>query len=458
MSSDFFDVVIKNGAIVNGDETFHQDIGIRDSKIQQIGGVMLGNKVLDAKDKFVLPGGIDPHVHLSSPRDPEKMQVSWTDDFYVGSLAAISGGVTTFGNMTFQWPDQSLQQGIERDSTHATSFSAVDYFLHPVLTNPSAENVGFISKFKEMGIKSLKIFLVNESFELRKKDFLSAIQMAVKNDLIVLLHCEDPQIISEATAELEKNNQLALSYWSESRPISAEVTAIEKALEITKTSGASIYIVHISSKAALFAAAKGKTENLPIFIETRPMYLHLTQEKLKEVDGAKYIGAPPLRSQVDADSLWEGLRDGSIDVVGSDHAPFTLEAKLDPKLDIRTARQGVSDLETSLPMLFSRGVMDGRISINRFVEITSLNPAKIFGISHSKGSIEVGKDADLVIWNPQAKKKIQAKEMHSKSEYTVYENTEITGLPETVLIRGSIVMDNFKISATRGYGQWVCAQ
>jgi dihydropyrimidinase len=458
MSAENFDVIIKNGTVVNGHETFNLDIGVRGSRIQQIGGSMSSDKVIDAQGKFVLPGGIDPHVHLSSPRDPDKMPHSWTDDFYVGSLAAIAGGVTTFGNMTFPWPDQSLEQGIERDLVEASKFAAIDYFIHPVLTQPTPENLAFIHKFKDMGIKSLKIFLVNESFERQKAEFLTAIQIAVKSNLIVLLHCEDPKIIDDAIIELEKRKQLDLSYWSESRPVLAEVIAIENALQISKVTGATIYIVHISSEAALRSATRGKVEKIPIFVETRPMYLYLTKERLKEVDGAKYIGAPPLRSQQDADALWQGLVDGSIDLVGSDHAPFTLDAKLDPALDVRTARQGVSDLETSLPMLFSRGVVEGRISINRFVEITSTNPAKIFGISHQKGSIEIGKDADLVIWDPSAKTKIKAKDMASMSGYSVYEDLEITGRPETVLVRGVLVLEKFTARATPGAGKWLHAK
>jgi dihydropyrimidinase len=187
------------------------------------------------------------------------------------------------------------------------------------------------------------------------------------------------------------------------------------------------------------------------------MYLHLTKEKLKLADGAKYIGAPPLRDSHDTAALWEGLRNGAIDVVGSDHAPFTLEDKLDPSVDLRAARQGVSDLETSLPMLFSRGVVEGRLSINRFVALTSSVPAQIFGIAHKKGAIHKGKDADIVIWNPKAKKVIQAKYMFSKSGYSVYENTEITGLPETSILRGAIVMQDFKVTAITGSGEWVKA-
>lgn len=452
-----FDIVIKGGTVVNADESLEQDVGIQGSIIAQVGGAMTGDITIDAKGKLVLPGGIDPHVHLSSPRNPENMSAQWTDDFYIGSLAAIAGGVTTVGNMTFQWPDQSLDQAIERDSTAAREVAAVDYILHPVLTNPTEIDLAKIAEFKKQGIKSMKIFLVADSFELHKDKFIQALKIAAENNLIVLLHCEDPVILKAALNKLEQENQLALAYWSESRPVAGEKKAVEDAVALAKLTKASIYIVHLSSGPALTAASKGKEDGIPLYVETRPMYLHLTKEKLKLADGAKYIGAPPLRDSQDAAALWEGLRNGAIDVVGSDHAPFTLEDKLDPSVDVRAARQGVSDLETSLPMLFSRGVVEGRLSINRFVALTSSVPAQIFGIAHKKGAIHKGKDADIVIWDPKAKKVIQAKDMFSKSGYSVYENTEITGLPETSILRGAIVMQDFKVTAITGSGEWVKA-
>lgn len=450
-----FDIVIKHGTIVNSDETIEADIGIQGSTIAQIGGAMNGDLTIDASGKFILPGGIDPHVHLSPPRNPEVMAAQWTDDFYVGSLAAIAGGVTTIGNMAFQWPDQSLAQAIERDSLAAENLAAVDYFLHPVLTNPTGPDLEKIMYFKKMGIKSLKIFLVAESFELHKAEFMTALQIAADNNLIVLFHCEDPDILKAAVKDLAQKNKLALAYWSESRPVSAEVHSVQKAIALASETKATIYIVHLSSGLALAAAVRGKEAGVPLYVETRPMYLHLTSEKLKLPDGAKYIGAPPLRSEEDAMALWEGLRNGEIDVVGSDHAPFTLEDKLDTNIDVRTARQGVSDLETSLPMLFSRGVIEGRLTLNRFVQLTSTGPAQIFGIADRKGGIHIGKDADIVIWDPKAKKTIHAKDMHSKSGYSVYENIEITGLPETSMLRGAIVMKDFKVAATAGTGNWV---
>lgn len=452
-----FDIVIKGGTVVNADESVEQDVGIQGSIIAQVGGAMTGDITINAKGKLVLPGGIDPHVHLSSPRNPENMSAQWTDDFFIGSLAAISGGVTTVGNMTFQWPDQSLDQAIVRDATAARDVAAVDYILHPVLTNPTEIDLAKIAEFKTQGIKSMKIFLVADSFELHKDKFIKALRLAAEYNLIVLLHCEDPVILKSALSKLEQDNQLALAYWSESRPVAGEKKAVEDAVALAKLTKACIYIVHLSSGPALDAASKGKEDGIPLYVETRPMYLHLTKEKLKLDDGAKYISAPPLRDSEDAAALWEGLRNGAIDVVGSDHAPFTLEDKLDSSVDVRAARQGVSDLETSLPMLFSRGVVEGRLSINRFVALTSSIPAQIFGIAHKKGGIHQGKDADIVIWDPKAKKVIQAKNMFSKSGYSVYENTEITGLPETSILRGAIVMRDFEVTAITGAGKWVKA-
>ena len=298
---------------------------------------------------------------------------------------------------------------------------------------------------------------MDEAFTEKEESYFKAFDKVRETGVLLLLHCEDPELIGAAIAELAQQDQLSLAHWSESRPIAAEVKSIEKALEICRSTGVSIYIVHLSSELALEATAKGKSEGLPVYVEVRPMYLHLTKEKLKLSDGAKYIGAPPLRDVSDSQALWAGLSSGAIDLVASDHAPFTLEDKLDATVDVRNARQGVSDLETSLPMLFSRGVVGGRISLERFAEITSSVPAKIFGIFDQKGSIEVGKDADIVIWDPLKKQQINAQQMKSHAGYSVYEGTETTGAPITTISRGEILMRDGALVAEPGRGRWVKA-
>jgi dihydropyrimidinase len=452
-----FDLIILNGLIVNSDSSIQTNIGIHDGKIAQLGGEMQSEKVIDAAGKFVLPGGVDAHVHLSAAQDPSGAKYSWVDDFYVGSQAAIAGGITTIGNMTFQWSRQTLREAVNRDLVDAKTNAGVDFFLHPVLTDPTADDLLTIQELANEGFSSIKIFQVAEYFDKKFSKFLEAIQIIGKSEMICVMHCEDAKTISSAVSRLIKEDALNLSNWAKSRPVLAESRAVERAIEICKVTGTPIYVVHISSEAALCLAKLARQQGLPFFVETRPMYLHLSEDNLLEQDGAKYIGAPPLRGHSDMDALWVGLYDGTIDTVASDHAPFSLEAKLATDVDVRNARQGVSDLETSLPMLFSRGVGRKRISVNRFVELTSTNPAKLFGLWPRKGIITVGADADIVIWDPNLSKRVNAASMYSKSQYSVYEGEEILGNPILVMSRGEIVMTNGEVNAKRGRGKWLAA-
>ena len=216
-----------------------------------------------------------------------------------------------------------------------------------------------------------------------------------------------------------------------------------------------VYVVHLSSAAALDRCRQARAAGLPVYVETRPLYLHLTRERFDEPDAAKYVGAPPLRDQSDRDALWRGLAAGEVDTVCSDHAPWTLAAKLDPALNVVTARQGVADLETLMPMLFSEGVAAGRISLDRFVELTSANAARLFGLYPRKGAIAVGSDADLGLWDPQQRRVIDGARMQSRAGYSVYDGWSVQGWPRFVLRRGQLVLADGTSLAQPGQGQWL---
>jgi dihydropyrimidinase len=246
-----------------------------------------------------------------------------------------------------------------------------------------------------------------------------------------------------------------VTYFPDARPVSAEVTAVDQAIELAAATGAPVYVVHLSSAAALDRCRRARAEGLPVYVETRPLYLHLTRERFTEPDAAKYVGAPPLRDRSDRDALWRGLATGEIDTVCSDHAPWTLSAKLDPALDVMTARQGVADLETLMPMLFSEGVVTGRLSLDRFVELTSANAARLFGLYPRKGVIAEGSDADLVLWDPQQRETIDGARMHSRAGYSVYDGWEVQGWPRFVLRRGQVVLTAGRPTVQPGQGRWV---
>jgi len=420
-----------------------------------MGASLGGRKELDASGALVLPGGVDMHVHLSLASSPVPGAPAWIDDFSSGSRAAIAGGVTTIGNMTFPWEGQSLADAIARDLAAAQSAAVVDYVLHPVMLSPTPEALAELPGLAAAGHRSLKLFMMMPDFEARIDEAISAIHLAGRSGMLTLLHCEDGALVRFVGSQLLAQERGSLADWGLSRPESTERAAVERAVAICEATGAPIYIVHLSSAAALESARRGRAAGLPVFVETRPMYLHLTGKVLEEPDAGKYIGCPPLREPADVETMWRAIADGSVDTLGSDHAPWSFEAKTDPALDVLTARPGVADLETMLPMLFSEGVRAGRLSLSRFVSLTSTNPARLFGLFPRKGTIAVGSDADLVVLDPQRRRVIDGAAMQSRAGYSAYDGWDVYGWPRFTISRGDIVLEDGEVIAPPGRGQWL---
>jgi dihydropyrimidinase len=447
--------VIRGGTVVTAGSSAVCDLAVRDGTVSQIGGSPRGRRELDATGALVLPGGIDMHVHLSSPEPPQPGVPAWVDDFSSGSAAAIAGGITTIGNMTFPVDGDSLSQSLERDLAAARTLASVDYVLHPVLDSPTPEALAELPRLAEAGHTSLKVFMVAEQFDAHVDGMIEAVRIAGQHGMLTLIHCEDGALVRFAGERLLAAGRGGLAHWAASRPVPAERAAVERAVAICEATGSPVYIVHLSSGSALRAARRGRARGLPVFIETRPLYLHLTSRALAETDGAKYIGAPPLRDVADVEALWAGLADGSVDTVGSDHAPWRLADKLDQSLDVTTARQGVADLETMLPMLFSAGVSTGRISLHRFVALTSTSPARLFGLYPRKGTIAVGSDADLLVLDPQLRRTIDGSSMQSRAGYSAYDGREVCGWPRFTISRGDVVLEDGQVLAKPGRGRWL---
>jgi dihydropyrimidinase len=449
------DLVVRDGTVVTAGGSGDYDLGITGGKIVQLGGPLRGRREIDAAGALVLPGGIDMHVHLSPGEPPEPGVPAWADDFHSGSRAAIAGGVTTVGNMTFPWGGQSLRQALDRDLAAAAGAAAVDYVLHPVLASPSAAALAELPGLAADGHTSLKVFMVDPAFDKRTDEFIAAIAVAGRHGMLTLLHCEDGPLVRFAGEQLLARGQGGLASWGPSRPAFAERAAVDRATAICEATGAPVYIVHLSSALALRSARRAQAAGLPVFVETRPVYLHLTGAALAEPDGGKYIGSPPLRERDDVAALWSALADGTIHTLGSDHAPWLLADKTDPALDVTTARQGVADLETLMPMLFSAGVAAGRISLPRFVSLTSTAPARLFGLYPRKGTIAVGSDADLVVLDPRVRRRVDGRSMQSRAGYSVYDGQEVTGWPRFTVSRGEVVLDGGDLAAPAGRGQWL---
>jgi len=448
------ELVIRGGTVVTATTTDVVDVAIDAGKITQLGGAPTGRNEIDGAGYLVLPGGLDMHVHFT-PMDVGPDAPRRPDDFQNGTRAAAAGGVTTVGNMTHQRHGEALLAALERDRTEGERDSIVDFVLHPVLNDPSPEALAEILELPNRGYPSLKIFMVFENFEDRADAYLQAMANAAASGTLVLIHCEDLAMIETARRELSAAGADDASSYGESRPIAAEVAAVERAIAFAEISGATIQVVHLSSDAALESCIAARKRGVQAHVETRPLYLHFTREVFDRPDAAKYIGNPPPRENRDRDRLWAGLANGGVDTVASDHAPWTLEQKLSAGPGISGLLPGVADLETMLPMIFSEGVIAGRLTPNQFVAVTSSNPARLFGLSPAKGDLAVGADADVVVWDPDARWVIDGSTMESGAGYSPYDGWEVQGRPRFALSRGDVIMDPDGVVGSPGRGRMV---
>jgi len=446
------DLILRNARAVTVGGQSLVDIGIRDGRIVQMGGQMSARREIDASGRTVTPGGVDAHVHLTPPTRRSR-EVNWSDDFESGSRAAAAGGITTVGNMSFPESDETIADGIARDVAEAQSLSVIDFFMHPVLLRPTQNNLASIAPLHEAGHTSLKFFMSYGNFDRKLPDFLEAMKIVGNAGGIAVIHCEDAAIMACCCDALRKLGKTDPKYYPAARPIFAEVVSTHRAVAFAEATNCPVYVVHLASARALLACQDGRNRGLPVYVETRPLYLHLTADRYAAPDGAKYAGAPPLREKSDVDALWAGLQFGSVDTLASDHAPWSLRDKLDPAFDATNLRQGVADLETGLPMLFSAGVRTGRLSPERFVAVTSTNPAKLFGLYPRKGAIAVGSDADLVVWNEDETRIIDGSKMYSRCDYSPYDGFEVTGWPKWTLSRGEVIVEDGQVIAAPGRGR-----
>ena len=433
------DIVIRGGHLVGGAVDAVADLGIAGGRIVRIGGDLQATQEIDASGLLVLPGGVDAHVHLSSPPG-ERTDPAWVDDFTSGSAAALAGGVTTLGNMTFLGDGELPLVGLEREAVVVRREAIADLFLHPVLDRPTAPVLDQIPQLLDAGCNTIKFFMSAAGFDPQVAGFVEATRRAGDAGLLTLIHCEDYALMGDAVTQLAAKGRTALSHYPASRPVIAEAT------------GAPVYIVHLSSARALEVCAEAQARGVPVYGETRPLYLHLTSERFAEEDGAKYVGQPPLRQQSDVDALWNGIRQGTLHTVCTDHAPWSLAAKLDPTLSIGNLRPGVENLQTMLPLLYSEGVRTGRISLTRMVEVLATNVAKLFGLYPRKGTLSVGSDADVVLFNPNLTRRIEGSMLKSNCDYSPYDGWEVTGWPVLTLRRGEVVFQDGEVIGQAGSG------
>jgi dihydropyrimidinase len=435
------DLVIVNGTVVTPDGTVAVDVAITDGRIEHIGPGLEANgaEVVDATGLLVLPGVIDVHTHLRLP-DAERPH-----RFRQDADAAAAGGTTTV--LTFNNPGtgisddgaRSLLRGLQEFRRRTEGESAVDYGLCAVVSGQQVDPIGELPALIEAGVPTFKAFMVYD-FRLADADLDLAFRTAAKHGGMLQVHCEEPAVIDPLVADALRRGETACRFHASTRPSRAEGLATRKAIEMARRAEAPLYIVHLSCAEALEAVAEAKARGEPVYAETCPHYLTFTDALYadpNEAEVIKRVISPPLRTAADVEELWAGLRDGILDVVGSDHVPDRLDTeKAVPAPPFPEISNGGPGAETLLSVVFSEGVARGRISVERLSEVLAATPARLFGLP-SKGVIEVGRDADLVLWEPGARRTIRQAELHHTSDYTPYEGMEVSGAPVRVLVRGA---------------------
>ena len=446
-----FDTVIRNGTVVTASDTFVSDVGITNGRIAALAADLTdADEVIDATGLFVLPGGIDSHVHLDQPSGEG---IVMADDFDSGTRSAAIGGNSSVLAFCMQEKGQSLREALKVYHGKAEGKCHIDVSFHLVVTDPTAEVLGQeLPALVEDGYTSLKVFMTYEGLRLRDDEILATLDTARRTGALVMVHCENEDAIRYLIGRHEEEGKFAPKYHATTRPVAAEREATHRALSLAEIVDVPIVIVHVSNREAMEEIRRARQRGQKIAGETCPQYLMLTADDLdlEGLDGAKFVCSPPPRDKPSQDACWEGLEQGVFDLFSSDHCPFRFddpEGKLNEKgkRHFRWIPNGIPGVATRLPILFSEGVMKGRIDINRFVAVTSTNHAKLYGMYPQKGTIAIGSDADIALWDPKKQLVLTNEMLQHGADYTPYEGLAVTGWPVRLLVRGKTVMDQGSI-------------
>ncbi len=444
-------ILIKNGAIVTSKKSFNSDIYISNGKIVQIKELLNIlepiDKTIDAKGFYIFPGGIDPHVHMHLPTPAGYS----SDDFKSGSKAALFGGTTTLIDFVTPQKGQTLIDALNQRKTEAEN-SICDYSFHvsPVEWTKNTEQE--ITDCIKAGITSFKVYMAyKDSIGLNDDDIFKVMQVVGKAGGIVTLHCELGDNIDELRNALAEKGKLSPEFHPVSRPDYTESEAVKKAIELAKKAACTIYIVHTSAGKSVKYIEEAQKAGQQVYSETCPQYLILDDTKYigDFEDTSKLVMSPPLRKREDQNILWESINKGIVKTIGTDHCPFTLEQKKNGIDDFRKIPNGAGGVEHRITLLYTYGVLQNRITLNQFIDITSTQAAKIFGLHPQKGEIAVGSDADLVIWNPEKENTISVENHHQNCDLEIYEGIKTKGTTEFVILNGEIVIEKGELVSDR---------
>ncbi|KAB0675677.1 dihydropyrimidinase [Aureimonas leprariae] len=453
------DLAIRGGTVATASDVFRADVGIKDGGIVQIGLGLDAAETIDATGRLVLPGGIDSHVHIAQPSGDG---IVMADDFESGTRSALFGGNTCVLPFCLQAKGQSLRAAVEDYHALAAGNCYTDVSFHLIVSDPTPAVLGQeLPALVADGYTSFKVFMTYENLRLNDAEILATMDTARRTGALVMVHCENEDAIRYLIGRHEAAGDVRPSAHATTRPVAVEREATHRAVSLAEIVDVPVVIVHVSNGAALGEIRAARGRGRKVVAETCPQYLMLTAADLDGMDweGAKFVCSPPPRNETEQRACWTGIEQGDFDLFSSDHCPFRYDdpsGKLSPKgrTSFRHVPNGIPGVETRLPILFSEGVGKGRIDLSRFVALTATNHARLYGLER-KGSIAVGMDADIAIWDPKARRTIRHADLHDGADYSPYEGIEVTGWPETVIVGGRIMVRNGALAGAKGTGRHV---
>jgi dihydropyrimidinase len=450
--------LIQNGTVVTAESTFPADILVDGEKIKEVRPGIPANsagRTIDAAGMLLMPGGVDVHTHLDMPFGGT---IS-SDDFETGTRAAAFGGTTTIVDFAIQARGTKMRDALDTWWKKAEGKACVDFGLHMIVTDLGGAGLEDMDDLVNEGVVSFKLFMAYPSvLMVDDATIFRALSRTAKNGALICMHAENGSVIDVIVQKALAEGKTAPIYHGLTRPTTAEAEAVNRSIAMAEIAGVPVYIVHLSSEDALNKVREARDRGLPAFAETCPQYLLLSIEEMDRpnFEGAKYVFTPPLREKKNLGKLWDGLKHDHLQVVSTDHCPFCFEdQKVLGKDDFTKIPNGGPGIENRLQLIYHHGVNDGKLSLNRFVELVSTTPARIFGMYPRKGTIAAGSDADIVFWDPQADYTISAKTHHMRVDYSMFEGFRVKGNVRSVMSRGEMVVDNGQFLGKVGRGQYL---